>query len=361
MNEQEEDYIEDVDDPNSEESYGLYEHHNIIVNKGQITMRIDKFIMIRVANTTRTKIQNACGAGFVLVNNKPVKSNYKIKPLDEISIVLTVPPRDVEVVPENIPINIVFEDDYIALINKEPGMVVHPGYGNYRGTLVNAMAYHFNNLPKLKTKLNNDVYMERPGLVHRIDKNTSGIIIMAKTELAMVRLAKDFYDRTMDRKYNAIVWGDLKEDSGTIVGNVGRDLKNRKKMAVFPEGSEHGKHAVTHYKVLERFGYITLVECKLETGRTHQIRVHFKSIGHPVFNDYEYGGDIILKGINSAKYRQFIQNCFEICPRHALHAKTLGITHPITKEKLFFDSEIPDDMQKILEKWRRYMKDKVLD
>ncbi len=356
-----EDYVEDVDDPNSEESYGLYEHHNIIVNKGQVTMRIDKFVMIRISNTTRTKIQNACDAGFVLVNGKPVKSSYKIKPLDEISIVLTVPPRDVEVVPENIPINIVFEDDYIALINKEPGMVVHPGYGNYRGTLVNAMAYHFNNLPKMKTKLTDDVYMDRPGLVHRIDKNTSGIIIMAKTELAMVRLAKDFYDRTMDRKYNAIVWGDLKEDTGTIIGNVGRDLKNRKKMAVFPEGSEHGKHAVTHYKVLERFGYITLVECKLETGRTHQIRVHFKSIGHPIFNDIEYGGDIILKGLNTAKYKQFVKNSFDLLPRHALHAKTLGITHPISKEKLFFDSEIPNDMQLVIDKWRKYMKDKVLD
>ncbi len=355
------DEIEEIDDSSSEESQGLYEHHNIKVEKGQVMMRVDKFIMIRVANTTRTKIQNACEAGFVLVNGKPVKSNYRIKPLDEISIVLTVPPRDVEVVPENIPINIVFEDDYIALINKEPGMVVHPAYGNYRGTLVNAMAYHFNNLPKIKTRLNNDVYMERPGLVHRIDKNTSGIIIMAKTELAMVRLAKDFYDRTMDRKYVAIVWGDVKEDAGTITANVGRDLRDRKKMATFPVGGELGKHAVTHYKVLERFGYITVVECKLETGRTHQIRVHFKSIGHPVFNDYEYGGDVILKGINSASYKQFIKNCFELMPRHALHAKTLGITHPISGEKLFFDSEIPDDMQKVIDKWRRYMKDKVLD
>jgi 23S rRNA pseudouridine1911/1915/1917 synthase len=358
---EEKEYEEDAEDANSEESYGLYEHHNIKVEKGQVMMRIDKFIMIRVANTTRTKVQHACEAGFVLVNGKSVKSNYRIKPLDEISIVLTVPPRDVEVVPENIPINIVFEDDYIALINKEPGMVVHPGYGNYRGTLVNAMAYHFNNLPKMKTKLTDDVYMDRPGLVHRIDKNTSGIIIMAKTELAMVRLAKDFYDRTMDRKYVAIVWGDLKEDTGTIIGNVGRDLKDRKKMAVFPEGSEHGKHAVTHYKVLERFGYITLVECKLETGRTHQIRVHFKSIGHPIFNDYEYGGDIILKGLNTAKYKQFIKNCFELLPRHALHAKTLGITHPITGEKLFFDSEIPNDMQLVIDKWRKFMKDRNLD
>ncbi|MES2680613.1 MAG: RluA family pseudouridine synthase, partial [Bacteroidota bacterium] len=272
-----------------------------------------------------------------------------------------VPPRSVEVVPENIPLDIVYEDDYIILINKKPGMVVHPAYGNYTGTLVNALAYHYVNLPKTRTKLNNDLFLDRPGLVHRIDKNTSGIIIAAKTELAMVRLAKDFFDRTMDRKYIAICWGDLKEDTGTIVGNVGRDLKNRKVMYVFPEGSEHGKHAVTHYKVLERFGYITLVECKLETGRTHQIRVHFKSIGHPLFNDNEYGGDIILKGLNTAKYKQFIQNCFDLLPRQALHAKTLGIKHPITGEKLFFDSEIPADIQAVLEKWRRYVKDKPSD
>lgn len=352
--------FEEVEDP-GEEGQNLYEHHNIIVEKGQFMIRIDKFIMMRLSNTTRTKIQNACESGFVRVNGKPVKANYKIKPLDEISIVLTVPPRDVEVVPENIPVNITYEDDYLLIVNKEPGMVVHPAYGNYRGTLVNALAYHFQNLPTTRTKLNNDVYMDRPGLVHRIDKNTSGIIIIAKTELAMTRLAKDFYDRTMDRKYVALVWGDLKEDTGTITGNVGRNLKDRKKMDVFPEGSEHGKHAVTHYKVLERFGYVTFVECKLETGRTHQIRVHFKSISHPLFNDHEYGGDIILKGLNTAKYKQFVQNCFALLPRQALHAKTLGITHPVTGEKLFFDSEIPQDMQAALEKWRKFMKDKVLD
>lgn len=343
-----------IDEQGTDEEQSLYEHHNIKVAKGQVPMRIDKFIMMSVANSTRTKVQNACDAGFVLVNGKATKSSYKIKPLDEISIVLTVPPRDIEVVPENIPIDIVFEDDYIVVVNKKPGMVVHPGYGNYRGTLVNALAYHFDHLPVTRTRLNNDQYMERPGLVHRIDKNTSGIIIIAKTELAMTRLAKDFYDRTMDRKYVALCWGDLKQDQGTIVGNVGRDLKNRKVMAVFPEGSELGKHAVTHYKVLERFNYVTLVECKLETGRTHQIRVHFKSIGHPLFNDNEYGGDQILKGQNTAKYKQFVQNCFELLPRQALHAKTLGITHPITKEKLFFDSEIPADMQQVIDKWRRF-------
>ncbi len=356
------DFTEDNEELNSEVGEpALYEHHNIKVEKGQVSMRVDKFIMIRVAHTTRTKIQNACDSGMVLVNGKPTKSNYKIKPLDEISIVLTVPPRSTEILPENIPLEITFEDEYIALINKKPGMVVHPAYGNYTGTLVNALIYHFDNLPKTKTKLNNDLYLERPGLVHRLDKNTSGIIIIAKTELAMTRLAKDFFDRTMDRKYIAICWGDLKEDTGTIVGNVGRDLKDRKKMAVFEEGSEHGKHAVTHYKVLERFGYITFVECKLETGRTHQIRVHFKSIGHPLFNDNEYGGDSILKGLNTAKYKQFIQNCFNLLPRQALHAKTLGITHPISGEKLFFDSEIPDDMQAVLTKWRKYTKDKVIE
>jgi len=351
---------EELDEQTLDEEQGLYEHHNIKVEKGQVTMRIDKFIMIRVANTTRTKIQNACDAGMVLVNGKATKSNYKIKPLDEISIMLTVPPRSVEVLPENIPIDITYEDDYLLIVNKKPGMVVHPAYGNYTGTLVNALAYHFDNLPTTKTKLNNDLYLERPGLVHRIDKNTSGIIIIAKTELAMTRLAKDFYDRTMDRKYVAICWGDLKEDQGTIVGNVGRDLRDRKKMFTFPEGSEQGKHAVTHYKVIERFGYITVVECKLETGRTHQIRVHFKSIGHPLFNDNEYGGDAILKGLNTNKYKQFIQNCFELLPRQALHAKTLGITHPITGEKLFFDSEVPADMQAVIDKFRRYMADKEL-
>jgi 23S rRNA pseudouridine1911/1915/1917 synthase len=346
---------------NTDEEQPLFEHHHISVSKGQISLRIDKFIMMQVSNSTRTKIQNACDAGFVLVNGKAVKSNYKIKPLDEISIMLTVPPRNIEVIPENIPIDIVFEDDYIVLVNKKPGMVVHPAYGNYTGTLVNALAYHFEHLPKNKTKLNHDLYLERPGLVHRIDKNTSGILIIAKTELAMTRLAKDFFDRTMDRKYMAICWGDLKEDSGTITANVGRNLKNRKVMDAFPPDSEHGKHAVTHYKVLERFGYITLIECKLETGRTHQIRVHFKSIGHPLFNDGEYGGDVILKGQNTAKYKQFVQNCFDILPRQALHAKTLGITHPISGEKLFFDSEVPEDMQTVIDKWRKFVKEKGED
>lgn len=355
------DFDEELEDEfEGEDVPQLYEHHNIKVDKGQVMMRIDKFILTRISNTTRTKIQNGCDAGNVLVNGKPVKSNYRIKPFDEISIQLTVPPRSVEVVPENIPIDVVFEDDYLAIINKKAGMVVHPGYGNYTGTLVNALAYRFKNLPSRPNKIDNDIILDRIGLVHRIDKNTSGIIMIAKTERAMTLLSKLFYDRNIDRKYIAIVWGDLKEDTGTIIGNVGRDLKNRKVMAVFPEGSEYGKHAVTHWKVLKRYGYITMIECKLETGRTHQIRVHFKHIGHPLFNDNEYGGDRVLKGLNTAKYKQFVENCFTILPRQALHAKTLGFEHPITGKKMFFDSNLPDDMQQVLDKWDNFIKNKEI-
>jgi 23S rRNA pseudouridine1911/1915/1917 synthase len=346
--------IEDIDEvENGEEEKELFEHRKITVEKGQVMMRIDKYLMIRVPNATRTKLQNAIDNDCILVNGKSIKSNYKIKPFDEISILMTTAPRDVEVYAEDIPINVVYEDDYICVVNKEPGMVVHPAYGHYSGTLVNALAFRFKNLPTSKTQLTEDLSIDRPGLVHRIDKNTSGIIIVAKTELAMTRLAKDFFDRNLDRKYVAIVWGDVKEDQGTIICNVARDLKNRKVMACFPN-SEHGKHAITHYKVLERFGYVTVVECKLETGRTHQIRVHMKYIGHPLFNDNEYGGDRVLKGLSSAKYKQFIDNCFEILPRQALHAKTLGINHPISKEAIFFESNLPDDMQQVIDKWRKY-------
>ncbi len=352
------DFEEEAEELNQEEEQSLFEHHHLKVEKGQVMIRIDKFIMMRIANSTRTKIQNACESGSVLVNGKAVKSNYRIKPLDEISIMLTTPPRSIEVLPENIPIDIVFEDDFLVIVNKKPGMVVHPAYGNYTGTLVNALAYHFKNLPTSRSKLNNDLVLDRPGLVHRIDKNTSGILIIAKTELALTRLAKEFYDRTMDRKYIALCWGDLKEETGSIRANVGRDLKNRKVMAAFPEGGEIGKHAVTHYKVIERFGYVTLVECKLETGRTHQIRVHFKSIGHPLFNDNEYGGDSVLKGLPSAKYKQFVLNCFELLPRQALHAKSLGITHPDTGNKMAFDSNLPNDMESVIEKWRKFAQDR---
>jgi 23S rRNA pseudouridine1911/1915/1917 synthase len=346
-----------TEDTGSEEEQPLYEHHNILIDKGQMTLRIDKFLMTRLSNATRTRIQAACEAGFVLVNDKPTKSSYKIRPGDRIRIMLATPPREVEVLPENIPVDIIFEDDYIAVVNKKPGMVVHPGYGNYTGTLVNALAYHFENLPSTRTKLNHDQFLDRPGLVHRIDKNTSGILIIAKTEVAMMKLARDFFDRNMDRRYLALCWGDVKEDQGTIVSNMGRDPKNRKMIITFPEGGEMGKLAITHYKVVERFAYVTLVECKLETGRTHQIRVHMKSIGHTLFNDPEYGGSQVLKGQNTGSYRQFVQNCFDLLPGQALHAKTLGIRHPITGEQLSFDSELPKGFHEVLEKWRGFRKE----
>lgn len=331
----------------------LFEHFRIVANKGQEPLRIDKFLMNRIENATRTKLQTAAEAGNILVNGKAVKSNYKVKPDDVITIVLPHPPREIELIPQNIPLNIVYEDDDLIIVNKEPGMVVHPGYGNYTGTLVNALVYHFQQLPVSKTAPGSPEAQQRPGLVHRIDKNTSGIMVIAKSELAMTRLAKDFFDRNMDRTYVALVWGDFHDDSGTITGNLARSMKDRKLMAVYPDG-DHGKHAVTHYKVLERFGYVTLIECKLETGRTHQIRVHMQYIGHPLFNDEVYGGDRILKGTTFSKYRQFIENCFKIMPRHALHAKSLGFQHPTTKKPMFFDSELPNDMVQVIEKWRKY-------
>jgi 23S rRNA pseudouridine1911/1915/1917 synthase len=327
----------EIDVPDEEqEEQDLYEHIKIVAAKGQELIRIDKFLMTRVQNATRNKIQQGIEAGNVLVNGKPIKSNYRIKPFDTISIVFAHPPREIEIVPENIPINIVYEDENLVVVNKDPGMVVHPGFGNYKGTLVNALAYHFKNLPM---KAGGEA---RPGLVHRIDKNTSGIILVAKDEISLARLAKDFFDRTIDRKYVALVWGDL-------------NPKDRKLMYVFPSGEE-GKHAVTHYKVLERFGYVTMIECKLETGRTHQIRVHMQYLGHPIFNDERYGGNKILKGTTFAKYKQFVENCFKLMPRHGLHAKSLGFTHPITGKKLFFDSELPSDMSDVVEKWRAYSK-----
>ena len=340
----------------TEEEQDLYEHYRFEIDKGQEPLRIDKFLMNRIQNATRTKIQQAAEAGNILVNEKVIKSNYKVKPKDVITIVFAHPPREIELIPQNIPIKIVYEDNDLVIVNKDPGLVVHPGYGNYKGTLVNALMYHFQNLPRSKGK-DGDI---RPGLVHRIDKNTSGIIVIAKNELSMTKLAKDFFDRKLDRKYVALVWGDFENDEGTITGNIGRNLKDRKKMDVFPEGSEHGKHSITHYKVLERFGYVTLIECKLETGRTHQIRVHMQHIGHSLFNDDTYGGDRILKGTTFAKYKQFIENCFTLMPRHALHAKSLGFTHPITRKKMFFDSELPDDMKAVIEKWRKYSGNKEL-
>jgi 23S rRNA pseudouridine1911/1915/1917 synthase len=321
-----------------------------VVDKGQALLRIDKFLKEKIVNSSRNKIQTAADAGNILVNDKPVKSNYRVKPFDVISVVFAHPPRDKELKPENIPLKIVYEDADVIIINKQPNMVVHPGFGNYSGTLVNALLYHFNNLPTLPNQ-----EAPRPGLVHRLDKNTSGIMVLAKNDMAMTKLAKQFFDRTIDRKYVALVWGNVQDDEGTITGHIGRDLKNRKVFTVFPNG-DYGKHAVTHYKVIERFGYVTLIECKLETGRTHQIRVHLKYIGHTLFNDNEYGGDEILKGTTFAKYKQFVNNCFELLPRIGLHAKSLGFTHPSTGEWIFFDSDLPNDMQKGIEKWRGYSK-----
>lgn len=342
------------DNTDEQEEQELFEHHRFTVDRGQGMLRIDKYLHARIENSSRNKIQVAARAGNILVNDQAVKPNYKVKPLDEISIVMAYPPREIELIPENIPLNILFEDDHLVILDKEAGMVVHPGYGNYSGTLVNALVYHFGQLPRQNQE---DI---KPGLVHRIDKNTSGIMVIAKTEIAQSRLAKMFFDRNIDRIYQALVWGDFADDTGTIEGHIGRSLKNRKVMDVFPDGA-FGKPAITHYKVLERFGYVTLVECKLETGRTHQIRAHFQHIRHPLFNDETYGGDKILKGTTFTKYKQFIANCFNILPRHALHARTLGFSHPITGKKMHFKSPLPDDMTQVLEKWRGYAVHRALD
>src|ERR1035437_5586888 len=358
MKEEEEFDVPDEQDDDQE----LFEHYRIVVEKGQHLLRIDKFLLNRTQNATRSKIQQSAENGSILVNEKRVKSNYKVKPFDVITVVLAHPPREIELIAQNIPIDIVYEDDDLIMINKQPGMVVHPGYGNYSGTLVNALVYHFQNLPQTRQSSNSSTTPNlRPGLVHRLDKNTSGIMVVAKSETAMVKLAKDFFDRNLDRIYYALVWGDFKADEGTVTGNIGRHAKDRKKMDVLDDDDEHGKHAVTHYKVLERFGYVTLIECKLETGRTHQIRVHMQHIGHSLFNDSLYGGDRILKGTTFAKYRQFVENCFTILPRHALHAKSLGFTHPVTGKYIHFDSEIRDDMQAVIAKWRGYAISMALD
>lgn len=324
----------------------LYEHHRIVVDKGQSLLRIDKFLMIRMEGATRNRIQNAMDAGNVLVNGKPTKPSYKVKPLDVILIVMPDPPRDTEIYPENIPLNIVFEDDDIVVVNKEAGMVVHPGFNNYTGTLVHALAYHFQDLPSMNGN------PTRPGLVHRIDKNTSGLLLISKNERSIAHLAKQFYDHSIARKYIALVWGDIVKD-GTVTGYIGRSLKNRKVMDIYDDESK-GKWSVTHYRVLERFQYVTLIECQLETGRTHQIRAHMQHIGHPLFNDATYGGDKILKGTVFNKYRQFVDNAFELLPRHALHAQSLGFIHPKTQEFIHFESELPDDMRLGIEKWRAY-------
>ena len=323
-----------------------FEHYKFIADKGQNPLRVDKYLQNFVEFATRSKIQQAVKSGNVRVNGIVVKSNYKVKGNDVVTVVYDFPQTKNKLIPEDIPLNIVYEDDAFLIVNKDAGMVVHPGFGNYNGTLVNALAYHFQSLPNMGDE-------DRPGLVHRIDKNTSGLLVIAKTDKSMTILTKKFEDRDLNRKYIALVWGDVKEEEGTITGNIGRSLKNRKIMNVFPDG-EYGKHAVSHYKVIERFGYTTLIECKLETGRTHQIRAHFKHIGHTLFNDSEYGGDKVLKGTTFTKYKQFVYNCFKICDRQALHAKSLGFTHPTTNKDVLFDSELAKDMQKLIEKWRKY-------
>lgn len=352
----EKDILKETEYDNSilDEEQELYEHYRFIVDKGQGLLRIDKFLMLRIENVSRNKIQNAANAANILVNDKPVKPNYRVKPNDIISIVMAQPPREIEIIPENIPIEIVYEDSDLIIVNKNPDMVVHPGYGNYTGTLLNAITYHLSQNGK---SINDD---NRPYLVHRIDKNTSGILLIAKNEFSQTHLARQFYEHSIERKYQALVWGDFKETDGTIEGNIGRNPKDRKVMTVFSDGLA-GKEAITHFRVLEKFGYVTLIECELETGRTHQIRAHMKYIGHPIFNDETYGGNIILKGTTFSKYKQFVNNCFKLIPRQALHAKSLGFVHPRTGEKLFFDSELPDDFSKVLDKWRKYTNNKVLE
>lgn len=332
---------EDLEEENEE----LYEHHRLSADAGQKPLRVDKFLSNLLPNTSRNKIQQAASAGSIRVNDALVKSNYKVKAGDVVQVVLSYPPRDKELKPENIPLNIVYEDEDLILVNKTPGLVVHPGFGNWSGTLVNGLLHHFENLPGRD--------LERPGLVHRLDKDTSGLMVIAASERAMAHLAKQFFERSTSRRYWALIWGNPEEDKGVIEGHIGRSQKNRKLFTVYPDGDQ-GKHAVTHYRVLERLGYVSLVECRLETGRTHQIRVHMNYLGHPLFNDKDYGGDRIVKGTTFTKYRQFVENCFKVCPRQALHAKTLGFEHPGKGERMEFDSEIPSDMLMLLQKWRDY-------
>ncbi len=341
-------YLEDKDNKGEPEDDGLFEHYRFTVDPGQSQLRIDKFLSNRINNVSRSKIQAAAEAGNILVNNKPVKVNYTVKPNDEIRIVMEYPRRELKIIPEDIPLNIVFEDQHLIVLNKPAGLVVHPGHGNYTGTLVNALAWYYKDLSLFKSE------DPRPGLVHRIDKDTSGLMVVAKTEKAKINLALQFFEKSTERRYHALVWGIPKEQEGTITGNIGRSLKNRQVFTVFPEG-EYGKHAVTHYSVLKTIGYVSMVECRLETGRTHQIRVHMKYINHPLFNDSTYGGDQILRGTTFTKYKQFVHNCFKILPRQALHAKTLGFKHPETGENMIFNSELPEDMSTVIIKWENYI------
>lgn len=342
---------EEIIEENNEERDEMYEHFRFTVDPGTELLRMDRYLTNLMANTSRNRVQQAAKAGCILVNGKPEKSNYRVHPRDVISILLPHPPREIEINPENIPLDVVYEDDDVIVINKPAGLVVHPAFGNFNGTLVNALLWHF------QGQKNADGEEVKPLLVHRIDKNTSGIMIVAKSEIAQMKLAANFFEHSIDRRYRALVWGDFKDDEGTIVGNVGRNPKDRLVMTVFPDG-EAGKHAVTHYKVIERFGYVTLIECRLETGRTHQIRVHMKYAGHPLFNDESYGGNEILKGTTFTKYKQFISNCFKAIPRQALHAKSLGFVHPVTGKYMLFDSDMPSDFAEVLDKWRNYAKHK---
>lgn len=341
MREEDEMQEQDSDD-------GLFEHHRVVADPGQGLIRLDKFLVDRLEKTSRTRIQSACDNGFVHANGVAVKSSYKVKPKDVITIEMPYPVREIELIPENLPLDILYEDDEVIVINKAAGMVVHPGHGNYTGTLINAVMYHLQQHPRKVGKEE-----ARPGLVHRLDKLTTGVMVMAKTEYALAHLSKQFFDRTIERRYVALVWGDVEKD-GTIIGNTGRSVQDRKVFTVYPDGSA-GKHAVTHYKVLERLGYITLVECKLETGRTHQIRVHMKYIGHTLFGDIEYGGNKVLKGTTFSKYKQFVENCFELLPRQALHARLLEFEHPTTKKWMKFEVPMPDDMAAVLDKWKKYI------
>lgn len=342
------DVAEELPEELEDQQDELYEHFAVTVDRGQAMLRVDKYLTVRIEGCSRSRVQAAADSGNILVNGVAVKSSYKVKPLDRISLVMPYPKKETEIIPEDIPLNIVYEDDDLIVINKPAGLVVHPGHGNWTGTLMHALAWHLRDVPLFQE---GDI---RAGLVHRIDKNTSGLLVVAKNEKAHAFLARQFFEHSVSRRYMALVWGNFDEDEGTIIGNVGRSLRDRLKMAVFPDGSE-GKHAVTHWKVLKRYGYVTLVECRLETGRTHQIRVHMEYTGHPLFNDERYGGDRILKGTTFSKYKQFVENCFEIMPRHALHARSLGFVHPATKQRLEFDSELPDDFKTVLEKWDAYV------
>lgn len=349
-----EEYVDELDDtlddvePVVDNPAELYEHFRVVVDKGQSQVRVDKYLFERLVNSSRNRIQKAADAGLIMANGKPVKSSYKVKPGDVLTVMMDRPRYDNDIIPEDIPLDIVYEDNDLMVVNKPAGLVVHPGCGNYHGTLVNAIAWHLKDNPKY------DPNDPQVGLVHRIDKDTSGLLVVAKTPDAKTHLGLQFYNKTTKRKYNALVWGVVENNEGTIEGNIGRNPKDRMQMAVLSDPAQ-GKHAVTHYRVLERLGYVTLVECVLETGRTHQIRVHMKHIGHTLFNDERYGGNEILKGTHFSKYKQFVNNCFETCPRQALHAMTLGFVHPRTGEEMFFTSPLPEDMTNLIDKWRNYI------